>query len=171
MLFIYNNQGKNKAHHFRHENRESYPAQVQPGRRNSKGGKTRLALDFYVENKIVLDADDMREVWPGLGFSKEDRWTQNIRLAGLARMLTIQGFNVCVASICPYAKLRKEIKEKYLSRVTWVYVVGADGEKPSDEYPFEEKTAFICKDLTCSVPMKNGTEIDLYLHHSSANGA
>jgi adenylylsulfate kinase-like enzyme len=105
---------------------------------NSKGGKTRLALDFCVENKIVLDADDMREVWPGLGFSKEDRWTQNIRLAGLARMLTVQGFNVCVASICPYAELRKEIKEKYLSRVTWVYVVGADGEKPSDEYPFEE---------------------------------
>jgi len=35
-----------------------------------------------------------------------------------------------------------------------------------EEYPFKEKTVFICKDLTCSVPMKNGTEIDLYLHHS-----
>ncbi len=35
-----------------------------------------------------------------------------------------------------------------------------------EEYPFKEKTVFICKNLTCSVPMKNGTEIDLYLHHS-----
>jgi uncharacterized protein YyaL (SSP411 family) len=36
----------------------------------------------------------------------------------------------------------------------------------SDEYPFIEKTAYICKDLSCSVPLKNGTEIEIYLHHS-----
>ena len=36
----------------------------------------------------------------------------------------------------------------------------------SDEYPFIEKTAYICKDLTCSVPLKNGTEMDIYLHQN-----
>ena len=34
-------------------------------------------------------------------------------------------------------------------------------------YPFDENTVFICKGLTCSVPLKNGTEIDMYLHHQS----
>ena len=35
-------------------------------------------------------------------------------------------------------------------------------EEPSD-YPFDKATIFICKDLTCSVPLKTGTEIKLYL--------
>jgi uncharacterized protein YyaL (SSP411 family) len=34
----------------------------------------------------------------------------------------------------------------------------------STEYPFSEETAYICKKLTCSVPLKNGTETDLYLN-------
>jgi uncharacterized protein YyaL (SSP411 family) len=34
-------------------------------------------------------------------------------------------------------------------------------------YPFEEATTFICKDLTCSIPLKTGTEIDLYLNSNT----
>ena len=104
---------------------------------NSGGGKTKIAIHYDIPNKIVLDADDMREVWTDLGFSKEDRWTQNIRLARLAFVLMKEGFNVCIASICPYADLRREIN-KILPRVNWVYVNGPDSKKPSSEYPFEE---------------------------------
>jgi len=104
---------------------------------NSGSGKSRIAIEFYVSNKIVLDADDVREVWTDLGFSKLDRITQNMRLARLAHMLSVQGFNVCVASICPYAELRQAIKE-VIPTVTWVYVSGPGSKKSSEEYPFEE---------------------------------
>lgn len=105
---------------------------------NSGSGKTSLALRFEVPNKVVLDADDLREVWADLGFSKGDRWEQNLRLARLARVLWIQGFSVCVASICPYAELRREIKRDILPDVRWVYVNSPHSKAVSDEYPFEE---------------------------------
>lgn len=105
---------------------------------NSGSGKTHLAINYNKPNKVVLDADDMREVWTDLGFSKEDRYEQNLRLAKMARILMIQGFNVCVASICPYADLRRKIKKEILPNVRWVYVSSPDSKPPSKEYPFEE---------------------------------
>jgi len=105
---------------------------------NSGSGKTNLALQFDVPNKIVLDADDLREVWTDLGFSKQDRWRQNLRLARLARLLWIQGHFVCVASICPYAGLRREIRRDILPDVRWVYINSPASKPSSDEYPFEE---------------------------------
>ena len=105
---------------------------------NSGSGKTKLALQYDVPNKVILDADDMREVWKDLGFSAQDRVIQNLRLARLARVLWIQGFNVCVASICPYAKLRKTIKADILPAVRWIYVVSPDSKPNSPDYPFEE---------------------------------
>jgi adenylylsulfate kinase-like enzyme len=104
---------------------------------NSKSGKTNLAIRFDVENKVVLDADDLREVWTDLGFSHKDRWEQNLRLAKLAHVLMVQGYNVCIASICPYVDLRAEIN-KILPNVRWIYVNSPDSEKPSKRYPFEE---------------------------------
>jgi len=104
---------------------------------NSGSGKTHLAINYIKENKIVLDADDMREVWTDLGFSKEDRWEQNLRLAKLAKVLMVQGYNVCIASICPYADLRREIN-KILPNVRWIYVNSPDSKPNSEEYPFEE---------------------------------
>lgn len=103
---------------------------------NSGSGKTKLAMSYDVPNKIVLDGDDFRECWD-LGFSKEDRWEHNIRIAKIARLLSVQGFNVCVATICPYADLRRAIK-KLLPNIRWVYIASPDSEKPSADYPFEE---------------------------------
>ena len=104
---------------------------------NSGSGKTHLAIHYEKPNKIILDADDMREVWTDLGFSKEDRWEQNIRLAKMARILLIQGYNVCIASICPYAKLREEINQ-IVPGVRWIYINSPDSKPNSKEYPFEE---------------------------------
>jgi adenylylsulfate kinase len=104
---------------------------------NSGSGKTHMALNYHKPNKIVLDADDFREVWTDLGFSKEDRFEQNLRLARIALLMSIQGFNVCVASICPYVELRKQIN-KIIPWIRWVYVNSPESKKPSKEYPFEE---------------------------------
>lgn len=104
---------------------------------NSGSGKTNLALRFDVPNKVVLDADDLRKVWTDLGFSKDDRWEQNLRVARLARLFWIQGFNVVVSTICPYADLRREVR-KILPSVKWVYVNTPESRQPSKEYPFEE---------------------------------
>ncbi len=113
------------------------PGQVWWFHGNSGSGKTNLALTLDVPNKIVLDGDDLRECWE-LGFSKEDREEQNLRAAKLARLFWIQGFNVAVATICPYAKLRQKIRKEILPDVRWVYVTSPASQSPSKEYPFEE---------------------------------
>lgn len=114
------------------------PGQVWWFHGNSGSGKTNIALHFDVPEKIVLDADDMREVWTDLGFSEEDRRTQNDRLARMARLLWIQGKNVVIASICPYADQRRQIREEILPEVKWVYVNSPASKPPSEKYPFEE---------------------------------
>ena len=99
---------------------------------NSGAGKTTLARRMKRENTIILDGDDLRKCWK-LGFSKDDRWEQNMRAAKLGFMLERQGFEVIVATICPYRKLRKEISA--MGEVRWIYVDG--GKKPTREYPYE----------------------------------
>ena len=103
----------------------------------SGSGKTRLAIDFAKPGWLVLDADDAREWWPELGFSQADRWTQNLRLANIALNANKQGIHVCVASICPYVDLRREIKNM-IPWVNWVCVFGPDSRPSSEEPPFEE---------------------------------
>lgn len=103
----------------------------------SGSGKTRLAIDFAKDGWIVLDADDLREVWTGLTWSIEDRWEQNNRLAKLARLLSIQGINVCVASICPFAEQREYIRKHFIPWITWVMVKGPDSQPPDEDHPFE----------------------------------
>ena len=76
-------------------------------------GKTTLAKKIIssTPNSVLLDGDDMRKVWPELKFSDEDRYTQNIRVARLARVLELQGFNVVVATINPSEATRKEVQQ------------------------------------------------------------
>jgi adenylylsulfate kinase len=102
----------------------------------SKAGKTTLAKKMIAESSskiVLLDGDDMRKVWT-IGFSKEDRWENNLRIARLAATLESQGFDVIVATICPYRDLRKEIRN--LIKCRFIYVPG--GKPTTNEYPFEE---------------------------------
>ena len=41
------------------------PGQVWWFHGNSGSGKTNIALKFDVPNKVILDADDLREIWGG----------------------------------------------------------------------------------------------------------
>lgn len=95
------------------------------GNRNS--GKTSLAKHTRT-NEVWLDGDQMRTVWTDLTFSREDRITQNMRIARLAKLLEEQGFNVLVSTICPYKQLREDIKT--LTGCAFVYLPGGidDGE-------------------------------------------
>ena len=97
---------------------------------NSGAGKTTIASKRH---GILLDGDELRAVWPGLGLDRESRWEQNRRVARLAALLGAQGYDVNVAVIAPYRELRKELDE--IANINWVYVRG--GRQPSAEYPYE----------------------------------
>ena len=98
---------------------------------NSGSGKTTLAKKMR-KDEIILDGNILRMVWPGLGFSKEDRQEQNLRVARLAKMLEEQGFGVIIATICPYKDLRDEVQK--ITGCTFFYLAGG---KSGVEYPYE----------------------------------
>lgn len=98
---------------------------------NSKSGKTTLAKKIRT-NEILLDGDTMRKIWPGLGFSEKDRVEQNLRTARLAVTLESQGFDVIVATICPYKSLREIVKK--ITNCRFIYL---DGGITHKDYPYE----------------------------------
>lgn len=75
-------------------------------------GKTTLGKFMAKRmNGILLDGDAMRNsISKDLGFSDEDRFENNLRIARLAKELESQGFVVIVATILPDIEgLRKEV--------------------------------------------------------------
>lgn len=92
----------------------------------SGSGKTTLARKIQAQTPtcVHLDGDDMRRVWTDLGFSDADRITQNMRVAQLARVLSRQGFNVIVSTICPCPELRQEVQ-----KITGCAFIRLEGEQ------------------------------------------
>jgi adenylylsulfate kinase len=59
----------------------------------------------------VLDGDMVREhLSRGLGFTREDRRTNVLRIAYVAHLLARNGVHVCVAAISPFLDVRKEAR-------------------------------------------------------------
>jgi len=104
---------------------------------NSGAGKTTLAKQLKTSNSIILDGNDLRSIYP-TGFTKEERIEHNLRVAKLAKLFESQGFDVIVALICPYKKLRQQIKQ--MINCSFIYLwVKFKGKK----YPYEyEKNKF-----------------------------
>ncbi len=104
---------------------------------NTGAGKTTLASWMRELNKgvLILDGDELRAVWGDLGFSEQDRWTQNIRTAKLARIFDLQGRDVIVSTICPYRDLRDEVKQ--ICNCNFVYLDG--GQPDCEETPYEKR--------------------------------
>ena len=98
---------------------------------NSGSGKTTTAKKMR-RHEVLLDGDALRSIWPGLGLNREDRWENNLRTARLAVELDRQGFDVIVATICPYRELRAEVQR--LTKCKFIYI---DGGKDGPEYPYE----------------------------------
>jgi adenylylsulfate kinase len=61
----------------------------------------------------VLDGDEVRtHLSKGLGFSREDRDTNIARIAFVAALLTRHGVGVITAAISPYARARRQARER-----------------------------------------------------------
>ena len=90
-------------------------------------GKTTLAKKLIDAKTVHLDGDDMRRVWTDLGFSVEDRMTNNLRVAHLARVLDRQGFNVVVSTICPTKRIRKAVQK--ITGCTFIHIESEQDEK------------------------------------------
>ncbi len=98
---------------------------------DSGSGKTTLAHRLR-KNEVILDGDEMRGVWT-VGFSREDRWEHNLRIARLAKLLAAQGFDIIIASICPFRELRREVQE-----ITGCRFIYLEGGRTGKEYPYEK---------------------------------
>ncbi len=97
---------------------------------NSESGKTTLAKKM--KDVVILDGNELRGCWD-LGFSKEDRWEQNLRAARLAKMIEKQGYDVVVSTICPYKALRSAVQA--ITKCKFVFLEG--GKASTEEYPYE----------------------------------
>ena len=102
-------------------------------------GKTTYVQDVAGDNDIILDGDEMRLVWPGLGYSLEDRMVQHQRIARLAVLLDSQrdfsGGSVLVATIMPTTEIFNAVKEIVPDTTLFKYIPG--GLKPDADHPFE----------------------------------
>jgi adenylylsulfate kinase len=70
----------------------------------------------------VLDGDVVRrDLCKGLGFSREDRDTNVLRIGFVADLLTRHGVTVIVAAVSPYAAVRDQVRQR-IGRFVEVYV-------------------------------------------------
>jgi len=106
---------------------------------NTGSGKTVLAKEMFnqmASDTVILDGDDMRTVWTDLGLSKLDRYQNNFRIARLARIIDSQKHDVIVSVIAPYKELR-ELIEKIIPEVQWIYVHRDKDKRTDPEKPYE----------------------------------
>ena len=95
----------------------------------SGAGKSTLAealepvLKARGHNVEILDGDVVRtNLSKGLGFSKEDRDTNILRIGFVAHLLSRNGVAVITAAISPYREIRAEARELMGDRFIEVYV-------------------------------------------------
>jgi adenylylsulfate kinase len=70
-----------------------------------------------------LDGDVVRtNLSKGLGFSREDRDTNILRIGFVAKLLTRHGAGVIVAAISPYAETRDAVRDMIGERFVEVYI-------------------------------------------------
>lgn len=103
---------------------------------NTRAGKTTLArkLLSHAPHAVHLDGDDMRKsISRDLGFTEDDRRTNNLRIARLAALLDAQGFLVVVSTICPYRSLRDHVRQ--ICHCEFILLEG--GMEPTTLHPFE----------------------------------
>jgi len=107
---------------------------------NTGAGKSTIADTYKFKSNapyIILDGDDFRDgLNSDLGFSINDRETNNIRIAHVAKILADQQFDVVVAVIAPTHEIRRKVKE--ICGCDFIYVEG--GAPNSNITPYEIPT-------------------------------
>jgi adenylylsulfate kinase len=88
----------------------------------SGAGKTTIAQAFAIELKqegqavYVLDGDELRRgLNRDLGFSREDRARNVMRIAEVASLMMDAGLHVVVAAIAPYRDDRERLRQSFAS--------------------------------------------------------
>jgi adenylylsulfate kinase-like enzyme len=91
----------------------------QPG-----AGKTTLANNllthFGKENTIIIDGDDLRDIFQNKDYSEIGRRKNIERAQDIAQFLDKKGFMVLVSMVSPYRDQREDFKKK--SNVIEIYV-------------------------------------------------
>ena len=73
--------------------------------------RLRVELQALVRQVEVLDGDEVRtHLSKGLGFSKEDRDTNILRIGFVAQLLSRNGVTVIVSAISPYREARNQVR-------------------------------------------------------------
>jgi adenylylsulfate kinase len=85
-------------------------------------GKTTLAneLSNYVWKPIIIDGDELREIFQNKDYSEEGRRKNITNAYNIARFLENKGFTPIIALISPYLDLREELKTQ--TKVLEVYL-------------------------------------------------
>lgn len=105
---------------------------------NTTAGKTTLAngLKKYYPHMIILDGDEMRgSISQEFGLSLKDRYDHNMRVARLAKTLSLQT-KVVVAVIAPTTKIREAIESELGSKPIWCWIRN-DKAPGTEERPYE----------------------------------
>lgn len=80
-------------------------------------GKTTAAKKAYEASDpakaVLIDGDICRKMWPGLGYTPDDRKLQQNRLADLAVYFHAKGLDVFVSTVCPTIGSRLDWKSKF----------------------------------------------------------
>ena len=93
----------------------------------SGSGKTTIANELFKKLKrkdvkcIILDGDEIRNVFNNNGFDKESRIQHNINVGYMAFLLEKQGYIVIVSLVSPYREARDKCRE-IVSNFKEVYV-------------------------------------------------
>jgi len=101
---------------------------------NSGAGKTTLAKKLKRPDSVLLDGDEIREMYGDWDLTETGRWRHNLRVARLAKLLEKQGFQVIVSVICPYEKLRQKVEK--ITNCTFIYLP-FDGDDRVKDKPYE----------------------------------
>jgi adenylyl-sulfate kinase len=71
----------------------------------------------------ILDGDEVRtNLSKGLGFSKEDRDTNILRIGYVARLLARNGVAVITAAISPYSEIRNQVRASLSDEAEFIEV-------------------------------------------------
>ena len=82
----------------------------------SGAGKTTIGDELYKKLKsrnakcVILDGDEIRKIFPALGFTKEARIKHNINVGYMASILENQGYIVIITLVSPFAEARDKCR-------------------------------------------------------------
>jgi adenylylsulfate kinase len=142
---------------------------MENGTRNGRGftlwftglsGSGKTTISEIVEHELrtrvrkveVLDGDIVRtNLSKGLGFSKEDRDTNVLRIGFVADLLTRNGVGVIVSAISPFKDVRDQVRQKVGENFIEIFV-----DAPLEVCAVRDVKGLYKKDFSGEIPQFTG---------------